>query len=438
VIGNPPYIKEYTNRSAFDGFRETSKYYKGKMDLWYGFACHGLDLLANNGVLCFIATNNWTTNSGASKLRNKVIADAKIIQLLDFGSYMIFEDSASIQTMIMIFQNNKDNDRYVFDYRKLDKLKATKADAIALLDTSQTEAVYLEPNIFKDIYLNSFLSFSGSNDKLLEKIKKNVSFLSEKEATNGIHPHYDFVNNKIKRKHPFTNVGEGVFGLSHLEKNSLTLSQEENKLIKPYFTTEQINRYITYPDNTLWLIYTTSKFKNPDSLNEYPNIKQHLDKFSEVITSDNKPYGLHRAREERFFKGEKIISQRKCVGRPSFSYSNFDCYVSAAFYIIKTTRWDMKFLTGLLNSKLVEFWLRHKGKMQGDNFQVDKEPLLNIPIKTSVTAELQIVQLVDQIIGSKQANPQADTSELERKIDQLVYQLYELTDEEITVVEGRK
>ena len=55
VIGNPPYVKEYVNRHAFDGFRETSPYYMGKMDLWYGFACHGIDLLCQSGHLCFIA-----------------------------------------------------------------------------------------------------------------------------------------------------------------------------------------------------------------------------------------------------------------------------------------------------------------------------------------------------------------------------------------------
>ena len=214
------------------------------------------------------------------------------------------------------------------------------------------------------------------------------------------------------------------------------LTKEEEELIKPYFTTEQIQRYITHINNKLWLIYTTSKFKRPDSLDDYPNIKRHLDKFTGIITSDNKPYGLHRAREERFFKGEKIISLRKCVGCPSFSYSDFDCYVSQTFYSIKTIRWNMKFLTGLLNSKLIEFWLRHKGKMQGDNFQVDKEPLLNIPIKTSETAEPQIALLVTQIIEAKQANPQADTSALEAQIDQLVYELYGLTPEEIDIIEG--
>ena len=91
----------------------------------------------------------------------------------------------------------------------------------------------------------------------------------------------------------------------------------------------------------------------------YPNIKKHLDKFVDVITSDNKPYGLHRTREENFFKGEKIIVQRKCAGKPVFTYTDFDTYVSATFYVIKTENLNQKYLTGVLNSRLIEFWLKN-------------------------------------------------------------------------------
>jgi adenine-specific DNA-methyltransferase len=110
-----------------------------------------------------------------------------------------------------------------------------------------------------------------------------------------------------------------------------------------------------------------------------------LDKFEQVITasSGNKPYGIHRARNEKFFKGEKILSLRKSSNRPSFSYVNFDSYVNQAFYVIQSNRINLKYLTALLNSKMVAFWLRHQGKMQGDNYQIDKEPILNIPIKTN-------------------------------------------------------
>ena len=67
--------------------------------------------------------------------------------------------------------------------------------------------------------------------------------------------------------------------------------------------------------------------------------------------------------------------------------------------MIQTNRVDMKYLTGLLNSKLIEFWLRNKGKMQGSNFQLDKEPLLQIPIAVP-SREMQslIAKLVDCII----------------------------------------
>ncbi len=436
VIGNPPYIKEYTLKKAFDGLRK-SPYYQGKMDLWYFFSCYGIDVLSTNGILCYIAQNNWVTSHGASKMRNKIISDAKICQLIDFGAYMIFGESARIQTMIMMFQKDKQIDNYTFDYRRLTKTDAMRNDAVQMFDKSQTEAVFLSPVISRTALTNKTFTFAdGEKELLLDKLCDGSVFISDNDATNGIHPHYDFVNNKIAKKHKSLSVGDGIFGLSSAEKTALNLTKAEEALVKPYFTTEQIHRYYTSGDNTLWLIYTDSKFKDPNSMSPYPNLKEHLDKFEKVITSDNKPYGLHRAREERFFKGEKVIVQRKCIGHPSFSYSDFETYVSATFYIIQTSRFNLKFLTGLLNSKLIEFWLKNRGKMQGDNFQIDKEPLMQIPIKTTSAHQSQILELVDKILAEKKDSPQADTSALEAEIDKLVYQLYGLTEEEIAVVEA--
>ena len=102
IIGNPPYIKEYENKDAFNGFRE-SPYYKGKMDIWYGFACKGIDYLNTNGIICFIAQNNWITSTGASILRNKILKETELNIFVDFVDYNVFE-SASIQTMIFICQ----------------------------------------------------------------------------------------------------------------------------------------------------------------------------------------------------------------------------------------------------------------------------------------------------------------------------------------------
>lgn len=79
--------------------------------------------------------------------------------------------------------------------------------------------------------------------------------------------------------------------------------------------------------------------------------------------------------------------------------------------------------------------------MQGSNYQVDKEPLLSIPLpnpENILEAQQQkIIAIVDQILSIKKSDSSADTTALESQIDQLVYKLYNLTDEEIKIVEEK-
>ncbi|MCV3445544.1 Eco57I restriction-modification methylase domain-containing protein, partial [Campylobacter lari] len=117
IIGNPPYIKENDNKEIFANTKNL-RTYQGKMDIWYHFVGRGLDILKENGILSFIATNNWTTNSGAKKLRNVILEECQILNLVDFSSFMVF-DSASIQTMIMQFQKTKPPKNYEFNFAKL-------------------------------------------------------------------------------------------------------------------------------------------------------------------------------------------------------------------------------------------------------------------------------------------------------------------------------
>ena len=74
--------------------------------------------------------------------------------------------------------------------------------------------------------------------------------------------------------------------------------------------------------------------------------------------------------------------------------------------------------------------------MQGTNYQIDKQPLLAIPLISPPTEEqVSVANLVDQILDAKQDNPDADTSSFEIEIDKLVYELYDLTEDEIVIVE---
>lgn len=438
VIGNPPYIKENTNKSVFEVLK-TSEYYQGKMDIWYLFTCNGLDILKENGILCYIAPNNWTTNSGASKMRNKILKDGKINKILDFSSYMIFE-SADIQTMVFLINKTTNNNDYEFELRKIKSKNSTFENIVELITkTKSTSNEFLEPKISKALLIDKTFTFpSDLDEKVLNKIKRkeNIKLNKNTEIAQGIVLPQDSLNKKNKAilGNNF-NLGDGIFVLKNSELITLNIIEKEKELIKPYYTTEQIQRWYANPKNDEWIIYTNSSFKKEHNINPYPNIKNHLDKFQPIITSSNKPYGLHRSRVEKFFLGEKIITLRKCVGEPKFTYTDFDCYVSATFYIIKTNRLNQKYLTGLLNSRLIAFWLKNKGKMQGNNYQLDKDPLMEIPIyNPSEKIQSKFSTKIDSILHSKKENISSES--VEREIDVMVYHLYELSYEEALIIDS--
>ncbi|MGQ2606511.1 type IIG restriction enzyme/methyltransferase [Campylobacter coli] len=445
IIGNPPYIKEAENKELFTNTKKL-RTYQGKMDIWYHFVGRGFDILKNNGYLAFIATNNWVTNSGAKKLRNIVLEESQILSLVDFSSFMVF-DSASIQTMIMSFQKTKPPKNYEFHFAKITTQTPIYEDALSLLKNEKTQNnEILSINLTPKKFIDKTLNFTKSDyEELFNKIQKYGKFyLEEREVAQGIvYPQENINKKSLEILGNNFYLGQGIQKLTNEEVENLNLLKNEKILLKPIFESDNIQKYFVKRYNYFWVIYTNSSFKNPNSMDDYPNLKKHLDKFQNVITSDNKPYGLHRARDEKFFTGSpRIVALRKCVGEPKFSYVDFDCYVSATFYVIKTQRINVKYLTAILNSKLVAFWLKHKGKMQGNNYQIDKEPLLNIPIvdtnsKNKKLAD-ELINLVDEILKAKEQDKNANTQELENKINSLVYKLYNLTEDEIKIIENKE
>ena len=444
VIGNPPYIKEYDNRNAFDWLRD-KPYYMWKMDLWYYFTCYGLDLLKDWGIQSYIAQNNWITSHWAKKMRNKVLEDSKIKEFIDFWDYKVFEN-VWIQTMIYILEKSKNNINYEVKYSKIESKDFDRRNINKFLydDKNTEEYSKFNTKIKKIENLNKNINFiNATNDIIINKIfKKWDLFLDSKEVANWIHPHHWLVSKKmLEILWNDYNVWDWIFYISEDEKSKLNLTDFEKTLLKPLYFTDKIFRYSWNKKNNYSIIYTNSSFKEINKINDYPNIKNHLDTFVDIITSDNKPYWLHRARDENFFIWDKIISLRKAV-KPIFSYIDFNSYVWAEFYLIKTDRVNLKFLTWLLNSKLVEFWLKYKWKMQWDNYQIDKEPLINIPlIKPDEEKQKPFIKLVDKILDiTKQSfydpkNPPKEQLDLESEIDDMVYELYGLSEEEIKVME---
>lgn len=444
IIGNPPYIKEPTNKKAFEGLY-SSPYYQGKMDIWYFFASFCLDLLNDNGgIECFIAQNNWITSSGASKFRDKVLKETEIVSFVDFGNYKVFQ-SAGIQTMIYVLKKCKPRESYQTDYSRLLVDNIDKAFLNYFLDSDNIESDnFTKSSIQIDPVklVGNYISFNTSeSDWILNKIiQGGAERILESELAQGIVPNPDVINSrnfkKFSQKEIERNnikIGDGVFVVPKGKFGKL--NADEKKYIKPIFEPNEVEKYKFVNNYEKEILYITKKNYQDDA----PRLIQHLEKYKAIMEERRENqngrlefFHLHWARDEKYFsEGAKILSVRKCV-KPTFIYTEKQAYVMMAFNIIKTERFNLKYLTAILNSKLVAYWLKSKGKLQGNILQIDTEPLSEIPIAVS-NYESTLATLVDYILLVHRAtNPQIikyiDNELIINAIDEVinhcVYELY--------------
>jgi type II restriction/modification system DNA methylase subunit YeeA len=138
------------------------------------------------------------------------------------------------------------------------------------------------------------------------------------------------------------------------------------------------------------------------------------------------------------FEKEKVVYS-EIVRQPQFYYDTEKFYVEATSFLL--TGENIKYLCALLNSFPVTFFFKNYyagGGLGNEGYRYKKAFLENLPIppitKENEGIVKQIEMLVDKILEVKKENPQADTSELEREIDNLVYRLYDLTEEEIKII----
>ena len=143
------------------------------------------------------------------------------------------------------------------------------------------------------------------------------------------------------------------------------------------------------------------------------------------------------------FEGPKIVAPQRSP-RNTFGYNEVSWYAASDVFFITQPEenYSLKFLLGVLNSRLIYKWLYHRGKRKGNNLELTATPLSQIPIPTLDTPEQedlasQVEELTDRIIAAKQTDPEANTADLERNIDELVYRLYHLTPEDIEIIEGK-
>ena len=420
VIANPPYIKEYENRKAFDGFREQSPYYIGKMDLWYGFACHGIDILKQGGILCFIAQNNWTTSAGARKMREKVIADTRILQLVDFNDHIVF-NSAQIQTMIMTFAKDHSGKEFVIEHRSL-KEGAVEADVEAMLRNQPAGNVfYRNPTLSREDDVSHSLPLFGETG-LIKKMEGKSNFaVLESEIVQGI-------------------IGNPDDAFKIRDSELGELSESEMKFVHRFYT--HTDRYVTVPGDEN-VIYISNKSTPSFVPERYPGIQNRILPYKakllhrrEVENGRLQWYFMHWPRVEKVFKaGAKIVWAARTEGR-NFTYTDSEFYGSRNLFYLETDRINLKCLVGIYNSRLMLYFMENRLKHLGALLQLDKNQIAKIPlVKPDDAVQCEVAQKVDAIIAAKRGDPSADTSALEAEIDEKVYDLYGLTPVEREIVE---
>lgn len=453
VIANPPYEGEKGHKDIFRPIAQTEfgkRFYYGKIDLFYLFFHKSIDLCKPNSQISFITTNYYLTATNAKKLRQDLKDRTIIIKLVNFNELKIFESALGQHNMITILE--KGQNKYSIAQTCITQRQgiATPEVLEKILYTKDKKTHYF--NIAqKDLYEGNelYIRIMGHSEnhtnrfqKILEKIEENKNYLSNIcDIKTGIQSGADKINNEhIKDYQINANINDGIFVLNTSEINKLNLLEKDKSILKPWFKNSDIKKWFTNNKTEKYIIYAEKRKQNLEG----NKLKNHLLKFKNILdnSSDNSPY-LHRPRSINFNGPKIVVPQRS----PSniFGYNDLPWYASADVYFItsKDNSFSLKYILALLNSKLYYVWLYYKGKRKGEMLELYKTPLSEIPIKKVEQKDQKpFIELVDKILSiTKDENylnkfeKQIEVNKLEDKINYLVYRLFDLTEEEIKLIE---
>ncbi|MDO7253959.1 TaqI-like C-terminal specificity domain-containing protein [Helicobacter cappadocius] len=207
-----------------------------------------------------------------------------------------------------------------------------------------------------------------------------------------------------------------------------------------------IKRYV-YEWAGKWVINTHNGYKDEDitispiNIKDYPRLKLHLDSFwSEISKRSDKghtPYNLRHCAYMSEFNRQKIV-WAEMTKDPSFIYNNDGIFINQTCYFIPNAN---KYHLAILNSKLIYFYMQLIASSLGEGaFRWIKQYIEKIPIpkinEKNQNIVDKIISLTDEILTLKEQNMDSDISEFDLQINRLVYELYELSEEEIAFVES--
>ena len=426
VIGNPPYAQLQKNGGDLGNRYQDSGYatFARTGDIYQLFHEKGCQLLKpRRGLLAYITSNSWLKAEYGRATRRYVAERHTPMRLLEMGKD-IFENTIVDTSILLLREGNHDGASPVIAAVDMDQLDAKDFPPAASL-WGQTRPDGEKP----------WSILSLVEHRVMDKMRAIGTPLKDWDVS---------INRGV------TTGRNDAFIIDEATRQRL-LAEDPNSadLIKPILRGRDIRRYRAQWAG-LWLIATFPSLQL--DIEDYPAVKEYLlffgkdrlEQSGKTLADGGKsrkrtPHSWFELQDatayhEDFAKEKLIWMDLSPEGR--FAFSESETYCNDKGFIL--TGPSLRFLCAVLNSTLIT-WLMNStalttgmGLLQWKKFAVERLPIPKIP----ATEQRPFIRLVDAILAAKRTDPKADTADLEAEVDQLVYRLYGLTDEEMAAVEG--
>ena len=421
VIGNPPYIQLQKNGGelgtryrevGYDTFTRTGDIYQ----LFYERGCQLLR--PSRGLLAYITSNSWLKAEYGKPLRRYFARRHRPLALLEMGKD-VFENTI-VDTSVLILREGG---------------SAGAAFPAADLDRLPNAGVFGEPILPSTENLRGQVrTDSDSPWSILSAAEQHVMDKMQAKGT----PLKDW---DVRISRGILTGYNAAFIIDEATRQRLiTEDPKSADIIRPVLRGRDIQRYQAEWAGQ-YLIDTHNGYGNVPAvdIDVYPAIKNHLDGFHRQLErrqdKGRTPYNLRNCAYHEEFAKEKLF-WIELVEQGRFAYDGTGIYGEATTFIL--TGKGIKFLCAVLNTRLVQWFLQQVAPTSGMGVLRWKKVYMEmIPIpKISAAEQRPFIRLIDRILTAKRADPKADTADLEAEVDQLLYRLYGLTDEEIAIVKG--
>ena len=405
VVGNPPYVRQEKLKEIKGYLEKTYKTYVGTADLFVYFFERSIVNLKSHGKFGFIVSNKFARSGYGERLRNFILTNTSIKQYIDKFDDKVFAE-ATVDPCIIILEKSKiAENQIIYNY-------STKVNQ-------------------NNLGAGSW-SFGGEDSQVL---KRKIEGVGKKIKD------FDDVNIYFGLK---SGLNE-AFIVTKEQKEKFDKKSQE--IIKPLLRGRDISRYNIEFSN-LYIILMKIGYK----IEDFPSVKKHLESFKNALLkrTDYKPkimqwYNLRPCDYYGEFEKEKIMY-------PDISQDSGFCWDSLGYFLNDSGHilvGGNKYWLAILNSKVIRFYLKQITYSLGETGTRLKQIFINeIPIKLPIQIqEKQIINLVNQmlelqkkyhdpkVIGNEKERLKKQIDAIDYEIDQEIYKLYGISEEEIKIVE---